>query len=145
MHHAVFYVLRSIFGGSILIIERNTQYSLWSILFILSTTQYFRRVNTIYTKYYAVFSEGGQYLYYELRNIFVELILFILCTTLYFRGVDTIYTMHNAVFSGGGYCLYYAVFLEGGYYLYYELRIILVGRILFILCTTQYFWGADTV
>ena len=43
-----------------------------------------------------------------------------------FRGVDTIY-------SGGRYCVYYA------------LRSIFGGWILFMLCTTQYFRGMDTI
>ena len=99
----------------------------------MSTTSYFRRVYTDYTMNYAVFSEGGYYLYYVLRIIFGGWILFILCTTQYFRGEDTIYTMYYAVFSGGGYCLYY------------EIRSIFGGWVQFILCATQYFRGADTV
>ena len=46
---AIYYALRSVFGGSILL--------------ILSNTQYFRRVDTAYIEQYAVFS-GGRYCLY---------------------------------------------------------------------------------
>ena len=46
-----------IFEVLILIIIGNTQYSrCWSILLMLSTTQYFRGMDTAYIKEYAVFS-----------------------------------------------------------------------------------------
>ena len=96
--------------------------------------QYFRGMDIIYTKHFAVFSGdgcyvyyalrsifgGGYYFYYAIHSIFGGWILFILCTsqyfrgcilfklcnTQYFRGMDTIYTMHYAVFSGDGYYLF---------------------------------------
>ena len=48
------------------------------------------------------------------------------------RGVDIFYTMHYELFS------------RGKYYLYYELRSSSGGSILFILSTTELFWGMDT-
>ena len=56
--------------------------------------------------------------------------------------IDTAYTKHYAVFSGGVHYLYYnyAVFSGGGHYFYYTRRSISGGWIVFILCTTQYFW-----
>ena len=41
--------------------------------------------------------------------------------------------------------MHYGVFLGGGYSLYYALRSIFGGRILFILCITQYFREVDTI
>ena len=174
MHNAVltgsgdylYYALRSIFGQWILIILcLRSIFGEW-FMFILCTTQYFRgricttqcfrRVDSIYTMYYAVFSRGGYYSYYALRKIFEEWILFILCTTQYFKVVDTICTMHYAVFSGSGQNLYYtyAVLSASRYYLYYKLHSIFGGGIrttryfgewvLYILCPTQYYRGADT-
>ena len=66
--------------------------------------------------------------------------LYILCTTYYFWVVDFIFTMHYAVFSGGGCDLYYALrsFSGSRCYIYYALRSNFGGRMLFILCTTQY-------
>ena len=89
--------------------------------------------------YYAVFSEGGYYLYYALRSI--------LCTTQYFRKVYTDYNKEYAVFTlvDTIYIKHYAEFSEGRYYLYYALRSIFVGWILFTLCTTQYFQRVDTI
>ena len=56
-----------------------------SILLILSTTQYFRWVDTAYIKHCAVFTGS---------------ILLILNKTHYFREVDTAYTKDYTVFSG---------------------------------------------
>ena len=96
---------------------------------------------------YAVFSEGGYYLYYALCSIFRCRIIFIVCTAEYFWGVYTIYTMHYKVFLGvdTNYTMHYTVFSEGGYYLYYALCSIFRGRIIFILCTTQYSSWVDTI
>ena len=62
--------------------------------------------------HYAVFSEDEYYLYYRNAE---------------FSGVDTIFILP------------YAVILWGGYFLCYVLQSIFEGRMLFILCTTQYF------
>ena len=59
----LYYALRSIFGGS--------------RIFILCTTQYFRRVDTICTMYHEVFSGCGYYLYYVQRIILEVWILVI--------------------------------------------------------------------
>ena len=62
----------SIFGGSMLLIQSNTQY--------------FQRIDTTEIKQYAVFSGGGYCLYQAIRSIFGESILRILRNTQYFRG-----------------------------------------------------------
>ena len=41
--------------------------------------------------------------------------------------------------------MHYAGFFEDGYYLYFALRSISGGRIIFMLYSTQYIWGADTI
>ena len=91
------------------------------VLFLLFTTQYFLRADTVCTIHYAVFSGDGYYLYYSLRSIFWCWIQFVLLTTQYFRGgilfvlfttqnfrgVDTIYTVHYDIFSWDENYFYY--------------------------------------
>ena len=111
----MYYALRSIFGGWILFILCNTQYSRWSIFDILRTAQYFRRVDIIYTTHYTVFSGVGYYLYNAIRS---------------FKLVDIRYTKDCAVFMlmDTACTTHYTVFSGDGYYLYYAIRSIHVGR-----------------
>ena len=79
--YKLYYALRSIFGEWILFtLSLCSMFWGW-ILSMLYPTQYFRRVDTISTMHYAVFSEGGYVLYYAVRSIFQGRILAILCTT----------------------------------------------------------------
>ena len=171
----LYFALRSIFGGWILFVLCTTKNFRGWILFVKCTTQYFRGVDTICNMHYAVFSGGRYYLYHDLRSIFGGWILFILCTTQYFRGLyylsyalrsiyggwilfipwprqyfrgmDTINPSRYAVFSVSGYNLYhYLCSIFGGWIVFsYEQRSIFGRWTLFILCTTQYFLGVDTI
>ena len=111
---------------------------------------------------YVVYSGGEYYFHYALRSIFGGCILNDSCTTLYFRGANTMYTIHYVVYSGDEYYLYYALrsifgakyylsfilrsmYFGGWILLLFALRRILGRRLLFILCTTQYFRAANTM
>ena len=61
--------------------------------------------------------------------------------------MDTLYTKDYAIFTvmGKMYTMHSVVFFEGEYVLYAALRSIFWGWTLFILCTTYYFRGVDTI
>ena len=84
--------MRSIFGGSILLILSNTQY-FWGVD-TAYTKKYavFQGVDTAYIEQCAVHLGDRYYLYKAIRSIFGEWILLILSNAQYFLGINTVYT-----------------------------------------------------
>ena len=98
--YCLYWAIRSILRGSILLILGNTNY--FEGVDNPDTKKYaiFSGVDTAYIKRYTVFLVDRYCIYWAIRSIFCESILHILSNTQFVEGVDTSYTKQYAIFSG---------------------------------------------